>query len=156
MSLLTPEMKSLVGTSRTYIAPEPLGQAASRYFSLAIGDLNPIYSAQGIAPPTLICETNQYANLPMDKDGYAGHSWGLEIPNTRLVRGGNSYKFYQHIRTNDIIEVTWTVDQLSERVSSKGLAMVTMISTAAYRNHKQELLASNTESLIWVEIPVQK
>jgi N-terminal half of MaoC dehydratase len=151
MTLLTLEMKAIIGTERSYTAPEPLGEAAGRYFAMAIGDLNPMYAKKKIAPLTLICETNQYANLPINSDGYAGHLWKLEIPNTRLLRGGNSYRFYQYAHATDVLVVTWKIEDLTERMNSKGLSMATMISTATYRNQRNELLATNTETLIWVE-----
>lgn len=151
MTLLTSEMKQLIGVERRYIAPEPLGEAAGRYFALAIGDLNPMYAEKKIAPLTLICETNQYANLPANSDGYAGHLWELEIPKTRLLRGGNSYKFFQYVHASDVLNVIWRIDDLTERVNSKGLSMAFMTSTATYRNQRDELLAINTESLIWIE-----
>ena len=152
MSLLTSEVKSIVGLERTYISPEPFGISSRRYFALAIGDSNPMYAAKEIAPLTLICETNQYANLPMNHDGYAGHFWDIEIPNTRLLRGGNKYCFYKYVHATDVLHVSWKIDEINERVNSKGVAMVTMLSTATYRNQHQELLATNTETLIWVEL----
>ena len=58
-----------VGREQTFTAPEPLGEAAVRYFALATADANPLYGGTEraglsrhrgmIAPPTLICETNQ-------------------------------------------------------------------------------------------------
>jgi len=152
MSLLTPKIKNLVGQEKTYVAPEPMGTAAGRYFAQAVGDTNPMYADLEITPLTLICETNQYANLPMNSDGYAGHLWELEIANTRLLRGGNSYQFFQYVHSTDVITAIWRIDEISERTNSKGLAMVTMISTARYLNQKQELLATNTETLIWLEL----
>ena len=161
--MLTPEISALVGESIAYTAPEPVGKASIRYFAMAIGDENPLYTddayarAHGysgvIAPPTWVCETNQYAGLPMDADGYAGHLWKIEVPNTRLVRGGNDYRFHQAIVESDIITATWVIDSITERTNSKGLEMMTMFSTATYTNQKNELLATNTESLIWSEIP---
>ncbi len=162
MTLLTPEIAALRGASVTYVAPEPFGAASIRYFALAIGDQNPLYldesfaKAHGypgvIAPPTLICDTNQYANLPMNNEGYAGHHWDIDVPNTRLVRAGNSYVFSQPLTADDIITAKWTITDITERTTSKGLGMMTMISTAEYRNQKNELLCTNHETLIWVEI----
>ncbi len=73
-TLLTDDLRTRIGETRVYVAPEPIGRAAFRYFAQAIGDDNPLYTdeqfarAHGfpgvIAPPTLVCETNQYANLP--------------------------------------------------------------------------------------------
>ena len=47
MSLLTDEVRALVGRTRTYTAPEPLGRASIRYFALAIGDDNPRRTVAG-------------------------------------------------------------------------------------------------------------
>lgn len=150
MRLLTDSILAMVGTERTYVAPDQFGAAAGRYFALAVGDNNPMYAAREIAPLTLICDTNQYANLPMNQDGYAGHFWGIEIPNTKILRGGNSYKFYQYLHATDILTVIWKINEITERVNSKGIPMATMLSSASYYNQKKELLATNTESIIWI------
>ena len=41
--LLTPGIAALVGTSASYVAPEPIGRSSIRYFAGAIGDDNSIY-----------------------------------------------------------------------------------------------------------------
>jgi hypothetical protein len=117
MTLLTDEVRGLLGRRKVYTAPEPFGAAAGRYFALAIGDDNPLYTdgdfarrhgLPGVtAPPTLICETNQYAGLPPDDEGYAGHTWGIDIPGTRQVRGGNRYTFHRRLRPDDVVTATW-------------------------------------------------
>jgi hypothetical protein len=68
------------------------------------------------------------------------------------LRGGNKYCFYKYVHATDVLHVSWKIDEINERVNSKGVAMVTMLSTATYRNQHQELLATNTETLIWVEL----
>src|SRR5207249_1738785 len=80
VSLLTPELKARVGEEARYSSPDELGRTAIRYFALAVGDLNPLYldedfaRAHGhpsvIAPPTLVCETNQFVPGERDADGY--------------------------------------------------------------------------------------
>lgn len=159
-SLLTDEVLALRGRRITYTAPETMGAAAGRYFALAIGDDNPIYSdpefarAQGLAgvtaPPTLICETNQYAGLPIDRDGYAGHTWSLELPGTRQVRGGNSYVFHRRIRPEDRIVATWSIDDVEGKVTAAGKEMVIISSTASYATIEGEPLAENRETIIFV------
>lgn len=159
-SLLTEEVLALKGRTVTYTAPEPAGAAAGRYFGLAIGDHNPLYSdpefarAQGLQgvtwPLTLICETNQYANLPMDADGYAGHTWGLDLPGTRQVRGGNSYVFHRRVRPEDVIVATWSIDDVVGKVNRSGNEMVVITSTARYATAEGEPLAENTETIIFV------
>ena len=129
---------------------------------MAVGDLNPLYSdpdyarAQGLpdvtAPLTLICETTQYAALPMDDEGYAGHTWGLEIPGTRQVRGGNKYTFHRRIRPDDVITATWRITSATEKVTGSGNAMLVIGSTATYANQDGELLAENAETIIFVAL----
>lgn len=162
MGLLNDDLRARVGQRRTYTAPEPFGAAAGRYFGLAIGDDNPLYSdpeyarAHGLAgvtaPLTLICETNQYANLRPDAEGYAGHTWELDIPGTRMVRGGNSYEFFRRIRPDDVITATWEIADMAEKTTSSGKDMLIVTSSAAYRNQDDELLATNQETIIFVSL----
>ena len=161
VDLVTPELRARIGEVKIYTAPEPIGKAAIRYFSLAVGDLNPLYLDEEyavkhgydgvIAPPTLICETNQYAGLPRDESGYAGHSWHFHVPHTRQMRGGNDYEFFQPVSPEDILTVTWRVADICERSSKAGIRMVIVTSEASFRNQHDELLATNVETLIFQE-----
>lgn len=162
MALLTDEIRALVGTRRIYTAPEPMGAAAGRYFALAIGDDNPLYTDAAYArahghdgvtlPPTLVCETNQYAALPADAEGYAGHTWGLDLPGTRQVRGGNRYVFHRRIRPDDVVTATWEITDVTEKTNRAGAAMLVVGSRATYTDQDGDLLAENTETLIFVEV----
>lgn len=162
MTLLTPEIAALEGTKRVYTAPEPFGGASGRYFGLAVGDHNPLYSdpayarAQGLegvtAPLTLITETNQYAALPVNDEGYAGHTWDLEIPGTRQVRGGNSYTFHRRLRPSDVVTATWSIDKVATKVNKAGAEMLLIDSSATYTNQDGDLLAENAETIIFVEL----
>ncbi|WP_229052092.1 MaoC family dehydratase N-terminal domain-containing protein [Aeromicrobium sp. Leaf350] len=162
MSLLTDEIRALVGQRRVYTAPEPFGAASGRYFGLAIGDDNPLYRdpeharAQGLAgvtaPPTLICETNQYSGLPMDDEGYAGHRWGIQIENTREVRGGNAYVFGRRLRPEDVVTATWEITDAVEKTSGSGAAMLIVTSRATYTDEHDEFLAENTETIIFIDL----
>jgi acyl dehydratase len=162
MGLLTDELRARIGEQAVYTAPEPVGRAAIRYYALAVGDANPLYSnpsaaqAAGysdvIAPPTWITETNQYMTGSRNAEGYMGHGWGIELPNTRLVRGGNSYTFTQAIHPDDIVTATWEIVDATERTTSKGTDMLIVTSSATYTNQRGEVLATNTESLIWTSM----
>lgn len=159
-SLMTDEVRALRGRTVTYTAPEPMGAAAGRYFGLAVGDDNPLYSdpefarAQGLAgvtaPLTLICETNQYAGLPMDDEGYPGHTWRLDLPGTRQVRGGNSYTFHRRIRPEDRVVATWSIDDVEDKVTGSGKEMLIITSTARFTTVEGEPLAENSETIIFV------
>ncbi|WP_256839405.1 MaoC family dehydratase [Ornithinimicrobium faecis] len=163
MSLLTDEIRSLEGSEVSYTAPEELGRAAIRYFATAVGDDNPLYTDGDfarehgyddvIAPPTLICESNQYAGLPADEEGYAGHTWGLDLPNTRQVRGGNRYTFHQPVRPTDVITASWRITDLTERATRDGADMLIVASTATYTNQHGDLLTTNEETTIFIALP---
>lgn len=158
MTLLTPELRAMVGREATYTAPEELGRAALRYFAQAVGDDNPLYTDEAfarahgypgvIAPPTLICETNQYTGLPRNEEGYAGHEWGLNIPGTRMVRGGNSYEFHRPVLPADVLTARWRITDMTERKTSRGLDMLIVTLVAEFTSQDGEPLARNTETLI--------
>ena len=162
MSLLTPELSARIGEAVSYTAPEELGRASIRYFALAIGDYNPLYVDKRaaeragyrdvIAPPTLIAETNQYMIGPRNEEGYMGHGWGIEIPDTRLVRGGNEYEFFQPVHPDDVVTATWEIVDATERTTSKGVEMLIVTSRATYTNQSNEKLMTNTETLIWTSL----
>ena len=162
MSLLTDELRSRIGETVEYTAPEPIGRAAFRYFATAVGDDNPLYTdpevarghgyADVIAPPTLICETNQYMQGQRDSDGYLGHSWHLEVPNSRLVRGGNHYRFHRPLGPGDVVTARWRIADMRERTTSSGTEMLIVTSEAEY-SANGEPLVTNTETLIYTALP---
>jgi acyl dehydratase len=156
---LTEELRGWIGREVNYGAPEELGRASIRYFALAIGDDNPLYVEEDyarragypsiIAPPTLVCETCQYAHRPPDQDGYIGHTWDLPIRGCRMIRGGHDYEFFRPVLPEDRVNVTWRLEDISEHSSSRGEPMLIAISAATYRNQRDELLARNRETLIF-------
>lgn len=164
--LLTDALRTRLGETVTYRAPEALSSATIRYYALAVGDANPIYTDEAaaqaaglpgtVAPPTLICDSNQYLPGPRDHEGFMGHSWGIEIPNTRLVRGGNDYTFHRYARPDDVLTVTWTLTDMTERVTSSGVAMLIITSEARYSAADGEPITTNVETLIYTALPTKE
>lgn len=163
MTLLTDEVAAHIGRVVSYTAPEPLGRAAFRYFARAIGDDNPIYTdgdaarAAGyrdvVAPPTFVCETNQYLDRLPDDDGYVGHTWDLPIPiSTRTVRGGHDYELLRPVHPDHVLTVIWRIEDMVERTSSTGAALLIVTSLAEYHDQDGALLARNRETLIHQEL----
>lgn len=158
MALLTDELRSCIGREAHYPAREELGRASIRYFALAMGDPNPLYVDDDyarkhgypslIAPPTLIVETCQYAHQAPNADGYLGHEWHLPVPNTRLIRAGNDYEFMRPILPTDRICVTWTLEDIAEKPSSRGGTQLFVSSVARYRDAQGELVAVNRETIV--------
>ena len=163
MSLLTPELKARIGEEARFESPDELGRAAIRYFALAVGDRNPLYldddfaRAHGhpsvIAPPTLVCETNQFVPGARDADGYLTQMFTLDVPGTRQIRGENAYEFYRPVLPTDRVTITWRIEDIAERTSSQGDAMLVVTSVATYTNQDRETLARNTERIIYQAIP---
>ena len=155
-SVITDELRAWVGRTETYTAPEPIGRASLRYFALAVGDQNPLYvdvdaAAEAgyrdvVAPPTFVCESVQYMDGTKDEEGYAGHTWPLPVPEGyRTVRGGNHYQFHQAAHPDDQLTVTWTLQEISEKKR-----MIFCISVVEYRNQRDELIAVNNDTIIYV------
>lgn len=163
MALLTEELKAWIGREAHYPAREEIGRASIRYFALAMGDDNPLYvddahaQAAGhpslIAPPTLICETCQYAHRPPDADGYIGHAWRLPIVGCRMIRAGNDYEFVRPVLPTDRVSVVWTLEEIVERPSSRGGTQLFVTSVARYRDAAGELLAVNRDIVVYQPLP---
>ena len=159
MALLTDELKAMIGREVHYPAREELGRASIRYFALAMADDNPLYVDDAyaqeaghpsvIAPPTLICETCQYAHRPPDADGYIGHEWRLDVPNSRMIRAGNDYEFVRAILPTDRISVTWTLEDIAERKASRGGTQLFVSTVARYRDAAGEIVAINRETIVY-------
>lgn len=159
MTLLTEELKSWIGREAHYPAREELGRASIRYFALALGDDNPLYVDDAyakqagypsvIAPPTLVCETCQYAHQAPNADGYIGHEWRLPVPNARLVRAGNDYEFMRPVLPTDRVSVTWTLESIVEKPASRGGTQLFVSSVARYRDAQGEIVAINRETIVY-------
>jgi acyl dehydratase len=159
VTLLTEELRGWIGREAHYPAREELGRASIRYFALALGDDNPLYVDDAyarkagypsvIAPPTLICESCQYAHQPPNADGYVGHEWHLPVAGCRLIRAGNEYEFMRPVLPADRISVTWTLENIVERSSSRGGSQLFVTSVARYRDAKGELVALNRETIVY-------
>ena len=159
MALLTEELKAWIGREAHYPAREELGRASIRYFALALGDDNPLYVDDAyakkaghpsvIAPPTLICESCQYGHRAPNADGYIGHEWHLPVPNARIIRAGNDYEFMRPVLPTDRISVTWTLESIVEKPSSRGGTQLFVSSVARYRDARGEVVAINRETIVY-------
>ena len=159
MTLLTDDLKSWIGREAHYPAREELGRASIRYFALALDDDNPLYLDDAfakragypsvIAPPTLICESNQYAHQAPNADGYIGHEWHLPVANARLIRAGNDYEFMRPLLPADRISVTWTLESIVEKPSSRGGTQLFVSSVGRYLDAKGEVVAVNRETIVY-------
>jgi acyl dehydratase len=159
MALLTAELKTWIGREAHYPAPEELGRASIRYFALAMDDPNPLYVDDAyareagypsvIAPPTLVCETCQYAHRRPNAEGYIGHEWNLPIAGCRVIRAGNDYEFMRPVLPTDRISVTWTLEDIAEKSASRGGTQLFVSSVARYRDAAGAIVAINRETIVY-------
>lgn len=155
-----PDLTAWIGSEASYVAPEPLGRAAIRYYARAVGDDNPVYTddaaarAAGhpgvVAPPTLVCETNQFLDRPRPPSGFIGHTWDLPLGEVTLVRGGNRYEFHRALRPDDRVTVRWRLVDLAPKASSRFGRMVVVTSEGTYLDAAGGLLARNLDTTLYV------
>lgn len=151
-----------VGDTATYISPDEFGMAGGRYFARAIGDTNPLYFEGAatvtpgvpgpILPPTLLFETNQYTDLPLDEAGGSGHLWFDDMPGVRLVRGGNSYHWFRDVLPTDRVTVTLTVTEVTHSKTRDGSPMHVLTHHITYSAADGERIAEQDESQILIEV----
>ncbi|WP_420444543.1 hypothetical protein [Candidatus Poriferisodalis sp.] len=146
--LLTEEVRAMLGTSVTYVAPEQLSRASIRYFALAIGADPERWRDE--APPTLICESAQLTGRSApDGDSYLGHTWELPLPQPcAMFRGGNDYQFFRPARFDDVIRTSWTLVDATQRRDRAGEPLLFVTAEAAYTAN-DDLLATNAETMIF-------
>lgn len=163
MTLMTDAIRACIGREVVYRAPEEIGRAAIRYFALAIGDDNPLYTdpafarAHGyedvIAPPTFVCESNQHMSGARDVHGYAGHTWDIPAEGCRMLRGGNDYELHRPVYPHHRLTVRWRLKDIVERTTKDGTPMLIVTSEATYMDQDDTVLAVNRETLIYRSLP---
>lgn len=159
--LLTDDIRAMIGREAVFTAPEELGRASIRYYAIAVGDLNPLYTDEAyaqahghpavVAPPTLICDTNQFIGELRDPASH-GHDWGISVEGCRLIRGGNEYRFDRPVYPSDRITTRWRIENIAESRSKLGAPMLIVTSVATYTNQDGDMLATNTETLIYQKV----
>ena len=160
MSLMSEAVKKMIGKEVTYLANEENGLASIRYFELALSYKKKIDDNQSsfdqpktanvVAPPTFIFETNQYMNKTIDEQGYIGHSWDIPLDvEYSIVRGGNEYKIYHPLLPVTKLEVKWKIVNIIEK-QGKDSAFLIVSSNIQYFNQDKVLLAENIEDMIYM------
>jgi len=149
VTLLTDEVRTWVGATAVYTAPEELSRASIRAFALAIDSDPDRWTST--APPTLIFETCQLTGLSeRDMSGYLGHDWGLPLPvPCTMIRGGNDYRIGRPARPDDVITTSWKITQIRERHDVDGVPLLIVVAVAVYSAADGGQIASNTETLIY-------
>jgi len=159
-SLITPEIKAMVGKEEVFSSPEEIGRATIRKFAAAMGDTNPLYwddefaktTRYGvmISPPTMVFELNHNLRGGVsEEDGGYLDKVTMPPPLTRFIRGGNEYFFFKPVRPDDKITVKRKISNIYEKKGKAG-TLVFVIIDFTYNNQEGELLGTNRETLIFM------
>jgi hypothetical protein len=154
-SLLTAELRAMVGSRASYTAAEPVSRSAIRYFARATGideaDEPPVVDEGGaaVAPPTMVCETNEFYAGTLPGLGYLGHVWDLPLPPSRGVRGGNEYVFVRPLREGDVVTVHWHLAEVDEHRTRSGGVLLSVVSDIEYVDADGDVIARNRETMLY-------
>lgn len=151
-SLITDELRALIGTERRTSTGEAIGRDIARYCA-AVDDLNPIYlddeaaRAAGydgvIAPPLFypyaVDRPVRLDQLRPDGISTGGARSGVKWPLPRIMAGGVEVEFFEPIRPDDTLTATPRIADIYERAGRTG-QMVFQVVETTYRNQRDEVV----------------
>lgn len=160
--LITQEIIDITKKKFKYTSPDSVSLSMVRYYCLAINEKNDIYSDEQTAiragyrtipvPPTFITETNSFMGGSPGDDGAIAHDWGINIPGTRYIRGGNNYLFHDPFYVGDTITAIYSVENIVEKTSSKNKSLLILTNLIQYFDQGKNLKCENFETVIFQEI----
>ena len=145
-SILTEAMRQqAIGLESPPVTAE-VEKGAIQRFAEAIGDDNPLWNDEAaarktgygglIAPPTFLRSMrNVRAELPFD------------LPVSRLLDAGSDWEYFEPVRAGDRITAVARIADLTEREGRLGI-MIFMTTVITYRNQFDEVVATQTNTLI--------
>ena len=145
-SFLTEEMRQQAIGMESVPATMEVEKGAIRRFAEAIGDASPLWNDEvaarktrygGLtAPPTFLRSMRGVqVNLP------------FELSFSRRLDGGSDWEYFQPVRPGDSITAVARIADLTERSGRLG-TMVFMNTVTTYRNQFDEVVATQTNTLI--------
>lgn len=154
------DLSAWIGAQRLFTAPDEIGRASIRYFAAALSDSNPLWTddafarshglAGACAPPTFVCETNQYLTSEPDADGYTGFHWDIPgIADRRAVRAAHAYRLHQPLYARDVLTVEWTLADAREKLTRSGERALVLTSRVEYSNQYGAPLATHEEVMYY-------
>ena len=129
-SVITPEMKAMVGRETVRVAAHEVGKATIMRFAAAIGDENPLYWDDAyskkygfsglIAPPTLLFETSHNIWGEVSEDGGCWEDILMPPPGIQIIRGGNEYEILKPVQPEDVITGKRKITDIHEKEGKNG------------------------------------
>jgi len=75
----------------------------------------------------------------------------IDLPGlgTRFFRAGHEYEFFRPVLPTDRVSVTWKVEDMVERQSSRGGLLLFVTSAATFTDARGARLAVNRETIVY-------
>ena len=151
---LIAKLRATIGKETVFQSPDEFGRASFRQYALAIGDFNPLYTDRDfarshglsdvMAPPTLVCDTWQFADSDIDDEG---RQIALKDElGMGGLRAGNAYEFFQPVHPGDIVTAKRKTKDVYEKIGRSGRLLFWEVETSYY-NQRDDLLATNVETM---------
>ena len=151
---LIAKLRATIGKETVFQSPDEFGRSSFRQYALAIGDFNPLYTDRDfaryhglsdvMAPPTLICDTWQFADSDIDDEG---RQIALKDElGMGGLRAGNAYEFFQPVHPGDVVTAKRKTQDVYEKTGRSGRLLFWEVQTSYY-NQRDELLATNVETM---------
>lgn len=126
------ELRSRIGVEIPYTQPhiEEVNSDAIRHFVEGIGDRNPVWEQQGIAPPCILFATSKIVG------GYVGG-----LPGVHSLYGGTDWRWYTPVRERTKINTSSHLKSVEEKESRFAGRMVNQVYHTAFKDNNDEVLA---------------
>jgi len=155
-SLLTPDIKAMVGLETNLPNLESIDKTTIIRYVQAILDLNPLYIDEEyaketdyggiIAPPTFIFDVIPAAT-EIGADGR--DVTRIALPGFKVARGGNEYQFLEPAKPGDVIMRRRKIVDVFERDSKKVGKIIVIVYDTTYSNQDARVLGINRETLLF-------
>ena len=148
-------LKSQIGVTHSFTTPDPLSSGTFRQYFEVVGDFNPVYfdhefaksigHPRLLAPPTLICESEQFSDQVAENNIFSGricfngdwYNW---------LRAGNAYEFYNPAKIGDVIVTKKIFEDVWLKKGKNGNHIFKQVNIF-YTNQNGDRLAKNEETM---------
>lgn len=154
------EIMAMLGQEAEMPRKEVVQESVIRRYAAALNDTNPLYLNEDyakqtsygsvVAPPTFIFDVTNDIFALVGEDGRDQRR--VQRPaGYRGLRGGNEYEFFQPARPGDIISRKRKIIDIYQKPGKKSGNIIFVISETKYFNQRNELLATNKETAMYVK-----
>lgn len=158
-SLLTPEIKAMMGQETVLSGKETIDKSSIKRYAQAIFDSNPIYfdedyaknSKYGtiIAPPTYIFDVSHDIFADTGKDGR--DLTRITIEGLQAIRGGNEYQFIKPAKVGDIINAKRKIIDIYEKEGKTAGKILFIVYDTTFTNQRDEILGITRETMMFIK-----